>query len=68
VDLHASLVVVNAPSADVDEQGVDLTVIRWFLALTVEERLAHADEWREASVRMMKAFDEQYGSNTRPSR
>lgn len=59
---------VNEPPADIDEQGVDLSVIRWFLELTVEERLAHADEWREASVRMMQAFDEQHRSSPRPPR
>lgn len=59
---------VSAPAADIDEQGVDLTVIRWFLSLTVEERLAHADEWREASFRMMQAFDEQHRTNPRPAR
>jgi hypothetical protein len=44
----------------IDEQGVDLTVIRWFLDLTVEERLAHLDEWASASTKLMDAFDEQH--------
>ncbi len=44
----------------VDENGVDMTVIRWFLDLTIEERFAHLDEWRTMSAALMKAFREQH--------
>lgn len=48
------------PDLDTDENGVDLTLIRWFLDLSVEERFAQADEWRIMSEAMMEAFREQH--------
>jgi len=44
----------------VDEAGVDLTVIRWFLELTPEGRLAHV----EGILRTARAIWEQ--NNVRP--
>ena len=57
---HDNVHPVSGDVPTIDDQGVDLTVIRWFLSLSVEQRLAHADEWRSTSLHLMEAFDEQY--------
>jgi hypothetical protein len=43
VDSNSSLD-EEAPSPDYSEDGVDLTLIRWMLSLTPEDRLQFLDE------------------------
>ncbi|MDP3275571.1 MAG: hypothetical protein Q8Q09_10280 [Deltaproteobacteria bacterium] len=43
------------PPADEDENGVDLTLIRWFLTLTPRERLSHLAAQMELAERVRNA-------------
>jgi hypothetical protein len=46
--------VAHEDSADYDENGVDLSLIRWFLTLTPEERFAAIDDAVEMQDLLVK--------------
>ncbi|HWE93849.1 MAG TPA: hypothetical protein VG269_07805 [Tepidisphaeraceae bacterium] len=54
---------LQTPYGEQDENGTDLSLIRWMLSLTPEQRLLEGDRARRNTLRMME-----YGRRARQER